>query len=282
LAAILRSARFWTALVVPVLFLPSCAKGPTGPNDDSWHFFPGHVESFSSPLFRAGRQCWVYLPPGYASSSERYPVLYLNDGEVAFDANDGLHANRITEELIRQGVIRPIIIVAIENGAGHQRWIDYTPWTSPTSAPNGGGDAYLIAIRDTLIPAVDGRYRTLHGPGNTAIGGMSLGGLIATYAGYAYDSSFGMVGALSPSYGYASYKIEQYATAVGRPPAFARFYQDTGYPDDNDITHMEAIAIAQGFTPGVDLMSVTSVGAQHRVGAWERRLPQMLTFLFKR
>src|SRR5262245_1887338 len=69
----------------------ACARGVTGPDGNTWRLLPGTVERLSVPAFRAGRTCWVYLPPGYATSGKRYPVLYLNDGETAFDGSYGIH-----------------------------------------------------------------------------------------------------------------------------------------------------------------------------------------------
>jgi len=256
-----------------------CAQSPTGPKGDPWRFLPGTVVSLSFAEFRNGRQCWVYLPPGYAQSSRRYAVLYLNDGETAFDGEFGMHVNRICEDLIRRGEIEPIVVVAIENEPD-RRTFDYTPWTASYWMPNGGGDAYLEAVRDTLKREVDRRFRTLTDPGSTAIAGTSLGGLISAYAGYAYDSTFGKVAAFSPSYGYASYAIVRYAETRGRPYFFERFYQDTGYPDDNWLGPMEQVALAQGFQLGVDFMSLTAEGGEHSSSSWEHRFPDMLRFLF--
>ena len=140
-----------------------------------WRLLPGHVESLIIPAFRSGRQCWVYLPPGYETASRHYPVLYVNDGQWVFDEQGGMHVNRICEDLIRRGEIEPIIVVAIDNAG--QRTFDYTPWQD-WDAPTGGGDAYVRAIRDTLKPAIDRRYRTLPGRDDTAIAGVTLGGFI--------------------------------------------------------------------------------------------------------
>jgi len=255
-----------------------CAQGPTGPKGDPWRFLPGTVVSFSYPAFRAGRQCWIYLPPSYAQSDRRYPVLYLNDGETAFDAEYGMHVGRICEDLIRRGEIESIIVVAIESAG--QRTLDYTPWPASYWQPNGGGDLYLRAIRDTLKPEVDGRFRTLQDPRNTAIAGSSLGGLISVYAAYAYDSTFGKVAGFSPSYGYAGGAILTFASGRGRPPLLTRFYQDTGFPDDNPIGGMEEIAISQGFVLGADFMSLRAIGGEHSAASWEHRFPDMLRFLF--
>ncbi|TPW09519.1 MAG: esterase, partial [bacterium] len=45
----------------------------------------GDVETFSHAPFRGGRTVRVYLPPGYRTSTDRYPVLYLHDGQNLFD-----------------------------------------------------------------------------------------------------------------------------------------------------------------------------------------------------
>src|SRR5215467_7962325 len=89
----------WCALLVAAALASSCSRAPTDPNLAAWRMLPGHVESFSAPGFRAGRPCEVYLPPGYATSGVRYPVLYATDGEALFDGPNELHANRICEDL---------------------------------------------------------------------------------------------------------------------------------------------------------------------------------------
>lgn len=256
----------------------ACVKLPTGPKGDPWRFLPGTVESFSFALFRDGRQCWVYLPPGYALTDRRYPVLYLNDGELAFDSGFGMHVNRICEDLIRRREMEPLIVVAIESAG--QRTFDYTPWAWSYWTPNGGGLPYLQSIRDTLKPEIDRRFRTLRNPANTAIAGTSLGGLIAAYGAYALGETFGKAAAFSPPYYYAASRMLDFADTNGRPSHLIRYYQDTGYPNDNTITEMEAIMLSQGFQLGIDLMSHTAQGGEHSTASWEHRFPDMLRFLF--
>lgn len=267
--------RLWPRLGTPLIAVvfavlaASCAEAPTGPNDNGWRLLPGKVEPLSFAGFRGGRQCWVYLPPGYGTSERRYPVLYLNDGELAFQR--GMQVNRICESLIRRGEIEPLIVVAIETGG--KRFEEYVPLEARS------GESYVAAVADTLKPEIDRRYRTLTGPENTAISGFSLGGLISAYAGYA-DSTFGKVGAFSPSYGWTLPSFMYWAEARGRPRHLVRYYQDTGYPRDNGIRGMESVLVAQGFRHGVDLMSVTVPGAEHVFDACQHRFPGMLRFLF--
>ena len=41
--------------------------------------------AFYIPQLQRYRRLWVYLPPGYAASQKRYPVLYMHDGQNLFD-----------------------------------------------------------------------------------------------------------------------------------------------------------------------------------------------------
>ena len=274
------------ALIVAGLFAWACSKTPVDPNVASWRVLPGHVESFRHAGFRAGRQCWVYLPPSYQLSSDRYPVLYVTDGEDVFDGGGQMHVNRICEDLIRKGEIRPIIVVAIENASRDLRFWELTPWTDDDfyDGEGGGGAQFVEGIRDTLKPAIDRRYRTLRDAASTAIAGVSLGGVLAAYAGIAHSETFGNVAAFSPSYWLRSGYIAPFADSVSHvrylPGAIRRFYQDTGTSGDNYIAFMETHLLTYGFSSGVDFLSVTVVGGIHYYGAWEHRYPEMLKFLF--
>ena len=179
----------------------------------------GHVESFTYAPFLSGRRCWVYLPPGYGQSGASYPVLYMHDGQNLFDVRTAFagewKVDETLESLIHQGVLDPIIVVGIENG-GASRVTEYTPWVDAGNG-GGGGDAYLTAVRDVLLPEVGRRYRTRTGPEHTWMCGSSLGGLISAYAGYAYASTWGRVAAVSPSYWWADRQMVAFAQAQGKP-----------------------------------------------------------------
>ena len=268
------------------LLLLSCSTSTTNPNDSGWRFLPGHVEALDVPAFRSGRPCRIYLPPGYTTSDQRYPVLYVNDGDGVLDPGGTVQANRICEDLIRGGEIVPIIIVAISvpTRPDTVRFWEYAPWRDRYDGRNlgGGGDAYVRAVRDTLKPEVDRRYRTLPDAAHTGMAGYSLGGLISAYAGFAYGRTFGLIGACSPTYAWGlGSPIYTTARSGARNYLISRYYQDTGYPDDNYIGAMEQLLISEGFTTGMNLMSVTDDGAIHSIGAWKHRFPGMLRFLFR-
>src|SRR3712207_9501761 len=41
--------------------------------------------AFAMPQLGRTRRVWIYLPPDYATSDRRYPVLYMHDGQNVFD-----------------------------------------------------------------------------------------------------------------------------------------------------------------------------------------------------
>ena len=95
-------------------------------------FWTGTVERIegvdAAALGLAPRDVLVYLPPGYAESDARYPVLYLHDGQNVFDpASAGAEwgADETAEELIGAGTIEPVIIVGVASTGA--RLHDYTP-----------------------------------------------------------------------------------------------------------------------------------------------------------
>ena len=76
---------------------------------------PGHAQvqklEFDAPAFAPERlHVTVYLPPGYASSSARYPVLYANDGQDMSAV--ALQATLAT--LYGERAIEPVIVVAVK------------------------------------------------------------------------------------------------------------------------------------------------------------------------
>src|SRR4051794_39552909 len=88
--------------------------------------------NFISSLVPYRRDLIVYLPPAYEHSSERYPVLYLHDGQNLFDPETAYvrgmdwKVDETADALIRAGEIAPLIIVGIFN-TGEHRIEEYTP-----------------------------------------------------------------------------------------------------------------------------------------------------------
>lgn len=140
----------------------------------------GKTDSVNSAILKEERTVWIYLPDGYATSKERYPVIYLLDAEWNFAAFTGMFHE--LSEVIGNTVFPKSIIVSIPNT---DRTRDLTP-THATVGPDGrymdgmatsgGGENFTAFLQKELMPHIDSAYRTT--PYRTLVG-HSFGGLTA-------------------------------------------------------------------------------------------------------
>lgn len=165
----------------------------------------GRVDSIQSAHLKEQRPYLVYTPPSYRDTTtapQRYPVLYLLDGDAHFHSVTGLI------QILGTGVngtyvVPEMIVVAIPNTKDRMR--DMTPTQTkvgfegkpmPGLETSGGMPAFLSFIRDELIPQVERTYRTL--PYRVFVG-HSLGGITAIQALYTMPELFQAYVAIDPS-----------------------------------------------------------------------------------
>jgi hypothetical protein len=139
----------------------------------------GELVHIRSNVLKEERELLISKPAGYSDSVDRYPVLYLLDGETHFRYTSG-----IVEFLASNDRIPEMLVVAISSGSIEQRNRDLTPPSSAEmdnrfSPGNGGADAFLSFVADELIPFVESNYRTR--PYRVLVG-HSFGGLFAIHA----------------------------------------------------------------------------------------------------
>ncbi len=123
----------------------------------------------------------VYLPPGYASTTRHYPVLYLlhgNDQPATAFLEIGLQ-NEL-DRLIARHAIPPLVAVMIEGGQGADNWrnIDGLNYES-----------YVIEAQEL----VDRMLPTLAGRDERAIAGDSMGGYGAMNVALDHPDRFAVV-----------------------------------------------------------------------------------------
>ena len=121
---------------------------------------------YQSKALGVPRRMQVYTPPDYATSSQRYPVLYLLHGGGDNDLSWLMagRANFILDNLIAAGKAKPMIVVM---PAGH---------TPPGQAGAAAPDAFARDLLGDVVPYVERNYRTLPGREHRAIAGLSMGG----------------------------------------------------------------------------------------------------------
>ena len=145
----------------------------------------------------AGLSCQLYLPSGYNTTQEHYPVIYVN-GEIPIE--------EVMGEVKKAGVDSEFLLLSIQPNSWND---DFTPWSAPAfrkgeESPAGKADNYIHCLADEIKPFIDANYRTRPEPEYTVLLGYSLGGLAALYAVYQTDL-FGVVGSLSGSLWYDNF-----------------------------------------------------------------------------
>jgi enterochelin esterase family protein len=134
------------------------------------------------------RRMHIYTPPGYETSTAKYPVLYLLHGSS--DSDDSWtsvgRANFILDNLIAAKKALPMIVVM---PAGHTS-LDYLP--PPADGPPRK-DEFLADFTQDVMPYIASHYRALTDRNHTAIAGLSMGGAQAIDVLMARPHSFAYV-----------------------------------------------------------------------------------------
>lgn len=130
---------------------------------------------------------FVYTPPGYARSRQRYPVVYLLHGcpGAGRDWFVKARAHETAEKLILSKRIRPMILVSADAfGPGGTR--DHSEYLN--SARRG------IRVEDyiaTELPRyIDANFRTIPSPDARALVGLSSGGYGAVNIGAKHQDTY--------------------------------------------------------------------------------------------
>ena len=275
------------------------------------------LEKFASK-FVEPRNIDVWLPNGY-STSEKYAVLYMHDGQMLFDPastwnKQAWQVDSIAGKLIAENKIQKCIIVAIWNN-GLKRHPEYFPQkVYPTFSIEQKkfisddlikrkkidtefkpiSDNYLKFIVTELKPYIDKTYSTFTNRKHTFIAGSSMGGLISLYAICEYPKVFGGAGCLSTHW-TGIYQnndnpipdaIISYLKVHLPNPKSHSIYFDHGDKTLDSLYRpwqekVDVVMKSKGFTQK-NWMSQSSPGQNHSEQAWRERFHIPLEFLLRR
>ena len=242
--------------------------------------------AFFIPQLNRTRRVWIYLSPTYNSSSKKYPVLYMHDGQNVFDDVTSFSGEwGVDEALDTLGLkTKECIVVGIDNG-GDKRLNEYCPYEfnlrgiAVNNKSNvGEGGKYVDFIVKTLKPFIDKKYRTLKDSKNTFTAGSSMGGLISMYAVLKYPKVFGGAGVFSPAF-WVGPRIFDDIKAKGKK-VNAKIYFYAGDEEGESMVPMTIRAFNEMHRVSKSKMcEVIRAGGKHNEPRWRMEFPLFYEWL---
>ncbi len=166
----------------------------------------GKVDSVYSTILKEQRKVWVYTPfmkTGVQNPGQRYPVVYLLDGDGHFESVVGMIQQ--LSQVNGNTIVPEMIVVGIPNT---DRTRDLTPTHIESDLPmmdtnfsksTGGGENFTSFMAKELMPHIDSLYPTQ--PFRVLIG-HSFGGLIVMNTITNHTKLFNAYIAIDPSMWY--------------------------------------------------------------------------------
>lgn len=193
------------------------------------------------------RPLWVYTPPGYDDSDERYPTVYVIQG---YTGHVGMWANRTP---YRQPFVETADAVFAEGGAPGCVVVYVDAWTKYGGSQfvdSPGTGRYHSYLCDEIVPWVDAHYRTIADRESRAVSGKSSGGFGAMITPMLRPDLFG---ALATHAGDSLYELS-YVPEFGRAARYLREY-------DHDIMRWwDDFRSRPSFTRDADMVLLMVLG----------------------
>ena len=221
------------------------------------------------------RDLFVYLPPGYESSSEEYPVVYCLTGFTGRGKmllNDSAFSPNLAErmdKLIAAGTIRPMIAV-MPNCFTYYGGSQYI-----NSTATGRYEDYLT---QEIVSFVDENFRTKNDRDSRAVMGKSSGGYGSLIMGLRHYDIFGLVCSTSGDayfeYCYPPDFAKAYRIIKGDPKKFMKEFWSTEKQGKDSHLVLNTIGMAACYSPNgteIDMPFDLETG-ELRVDVWKRWL----------
>jgi enterochelin esterase family protein len=149
-----------------------------------------------STSLKGERAVTVYTPASYDPKGEKHGLLVLFDGTFYLD-DEMIPGPTILDNLIARKKIQPLVVVFVKHELATR------------NKDLMCSDPFADFVVRELVPWVRAEYRVSEEPARTIVGGLSLGGLMASYCGLRHADVFGNVLSQSGSYWYYPGGLEQ-------------------------------------------------------------------------
>lgn len=152
-----------------------------------------HINTYDSKSLNQTRRMFVYTPPGYEDSSQKYPTLYLLHGSGLLEEAwvETGQANLILDNLLADKKILPMVVVM---PFGHTARAQADQSRGRGAAAGGSFDDDLL---NDVMPLIEHTYHVLSDRDHRAIAGLSMGANQALSIGLRKLDLFSAIGAFS-------------------------------------------------------------------------------------
>lgn len=238
------------------------------------------IKKYFSKASNSWREMYVYTPPGYDKSTEKYPVLYLLHGggeDQRGWATQG-RTDLILDNLIAEQKAKPMVIAMLDgnfygNGGGIA----------------GFGEPQLRAFENELkngaIPFIESNFKIETDAQHRALAGLSMGGLQTLYAGIKNTNMFSYLGVFSSGWWANNPKLSdpQYdfmknnATTINTN--LKEFWISMGGKED--IAHANCQIMLKKFDDMTIKYKYSEYAGGHTWPVWRHDIFQFSQLLFK-
>lgn len=203
---------------------------------DNSIFTIGFEKSILSKILSEQRKVWIHIPNSNGgnenSSKERYPVIYLLDGDANFNS-----VVSITEFMSEAGLCPPMMVVGILHPA---RMFDLTIGADKDFPGRvGKGEKFISYIENELMPYIESNYPTA---AYKIFIGHSVGGLTVVNTLLHQPNLFDAYVSLDGALWWNDQKIVKEAKVI--------------LPTENYVRKTLFIALANRMEKGIDTLAV--------------------------
>jgi len=241
----------------------------------------------------------ILLPPSFASSPTKFPLLLLNDGQDM----DKLGVKTIIEQLVEEGTMENLIVAGVVAG---DRLQEYGVTTQQDYLKRGKlTKAYAKYITTELIPYLLYKYPIDPSARQHSIAGCSMGGLSAIDLAWNFPDLFQKVGVFSGSFWwrkrdsssrfYSDHRDRLMHRQIrnGKLKPGMKFWFQTGKLDEqsdrnkngiidsiDDTLDLIAELTKKGYRPFYDIQYFEMENGRHNLETWAEAMPEFLKWAF--
>lgn len=148
------------------------------------------IKQYYSKALNSWREMYVYTPPGYDQSTEKYPVLYLLHGGGEDQSGWGTQGKTgiILDNMIAEKKAKPMLVAMLDGNVSNGGMAGFN---------ENALRAFENELKVAVIPFVETNFRTEAGAKNRALAGLSMGGIQTLYAGIKNTDMFANLGLFS-------------------------------------------------------------------------------------